>query len=154
MSHVARVELVISNLSDLDEACKHIGTIELVRNQSTFKWYGTWMQDYAAPDAAYQNGIKPEDYGKCLHAIRVKGDANAYEIGVVKNPNGAGYVLVYDNFAGGKGMSKHVGGASCDGLKQAYARCAAIRVMGEQGYSHTEKALAGGKVKLSFQRAY
>lgn len=88
MSHVVGATWSIDNLECLEAACEEIG-LELVRNQKTYKWYGKWMNDYSKSDAAYLNiGIKPEDYGKCEHAIRVKGNPSAYEIGVVKCEDG------------------------------------------------------------------
>lgn len=92
MSHVVAAQVEISDLDALEAACKEMGAT-LVRNQKTFTWYGRWVGDYGQADAAYRNGVKTEDYGKCDHAIRVPGVR--YEVGVVKQPNGK-FKLVYD----------------------------------------------------------
>lgn len=74
MSHVSTIETVIQDLDALEQACKALGTVELVRGQTTWKWFGQFVNDYHGADAAYKHGIEPKDYGKCLHAIRVKGN--------------------------------------------------------------------------------
>jgi hypothetical protein len=107
MSHVSTLDLEIGDLEALDAACQLLG-IELVRNQKTHKWYGRWVNDYNAPDAAYLNGFSAKDYGKCEHAIRIPGDKQAYEVGVARDKNGK-LKLVYDNFCGGYGLEKVIG---------------------------------------------
>lgn len=146
MSHVATVNLQIKDLVALKEACGKLG-LEFRQGQETFKWYGRWVNDYSAEDAAYRNGISTEDYGKCLHAIGVKGDENAYEVGVVKNPNGAGYTLVYDNWSGGKGLEAKIG-QGCTALKQQYAATVARRQAMKQGFRVREVTRADGSIQL------
>ena len=60
MSHIAKIELEVTDLDALSQACKHIG-LNLVRGKTSFKWY---------------NGN-----GDCNHAIEVPGAT--YEIGLV-----------------------------------------------------------------------
>lgn len=107
MSHVAAVALEIKDLDALEEACKAIG-LELVRGQKTYRWYGKWVKDYHGDDAAYKHGIKPEDYGKCAHAVRVKGKPNAYEIGLVEVRPGV-FQPVWDFWSGGRGLQAVIG---------------------------------------------
>jgi len=115
MSHVVAVDFAVDSLDHLAVAAEACGC-ELIRNQKTWKWYGKWMNDYDSDDAAYKKiGIKPEDYGKCEHAIRVKGDKDAYEVGVVKNPTGPGYRLVWDFFGGsGAALQEKIGKAGSE----------------------------------------
>jgi hypothetical protein len=60
MSHLARIELEVTDLESLCKACSYIG-LTLVKGKTTFKWY---------------NGD-----GACDHAIEVPGAG--YEIGLV-----------------------------------------------------------------------
>lgn len=147
MSHVSRIPLTITDLDALEDACALIG-MEVVRGQKTYKWYGRWMNDYDQDDAAYKYGIKPEDYGKCEHAIRVKGNSEAYEIGLVKNPNGEGWVPVFDFWAGGKGLQAVVGD-NAGNLRREYTLQEGMRDFGRKGF-RTERLFnpATGKARL------
>lgn len=108
MSHVVASETEIpeAQLQTLIEACKHFG-LEFIKGQTTYKWYGRFMDDYDRDDAAYKNGIKPEDYGKCVHAIRLPGCA--YEIGVYKHPQTGNLRLIYDFFGEGRKIDALIG---------------------------------------------
>lgn len=132
MSHVTAVKLIIDNLDALEKAAELIGC-ELVRGQKTWKWYGKWVNDYHGEDAAYRQGISPEDYGKCEHAIRVKGNPNAYEIGLVKNPDGPGYIPLFDFWAGGKGLQAVVGDGAGN-LRREYALEVGMQEMQRKGF--------------------
>jgi len=59
MSHIARIELEVNDLSTLDRACQKMG-LKLVRNQKSYKWYyGDNTCDHAivVPGANYEIGI-------------------------------------------------------------------------------------------------
>lgn len=115
MSHVADMCLEVNDLNALDEACKELG-LELVRGQTTYKWWGYSVGDYPLPA-----GFTTKDLGKCDHAIRIPNNHQAYEIGVVARKDGKpGYTLLWDFYAGGYGMQEKVGK---DGglLKQHYS---------------------------------
>lgn len=143
MSHMAAIELQITDLECLEEACKNLG-LQLNRNQSQWRWYGRWMNDYSADDAAYKAaGIKPEEYGNCAeHVITIPGSNSCYEIGVVKRRDGQpGWVLLYDFFAGGYGMSEKIDGVRKDGtpkryglLEQAYAISKSAKQLRKEGF--------------------
>jgi len=120
MSHVSVVELEVKDLAALKEACEAIG-LEFVEGQTSFKWYGRWMNDYDAHDAAYRRGIDPKNYGRCKHAIRIPGDSKAYEVGVVAKQDGSGYELCWDSWSGGFGLQAYVG-KDCENLKHEYAK--------------------------------
>src|SRR5262245_45823068 len=115
MSHVAEGACKILDLNDLEVGAGHLG-FELVRNQTTYKWFGSWMNDWHNPQrAAAMRGHDPKTFGQCEHVLRRK-DAQAgdYEIGVVKARDGVGFELVYDSWgsgqkleaAGGVGLTK------------------------------------------------
>lgn len=118
MSHVASVELKVISLEHLKAACKELG-FEFLEGQSTYRWYGRYMADYGADDAAFKHGIKPDQYGKeAAHVLRHK-DAT-YDIGVYHSPSGDGsYVLCYDNWNDGNGLEK-VAGVGLTKLKTEY----------------------------------
>lgn len=104
MSHMAAIELHVTDIDDLEAACNVLG-LQLDRGRSNWRWFGSWENDYHASDAAYlAAGINPKEYGKCAdHVITIPGDKYCYEIGVVRRRDGKpGWVLVYD-FWGSKG---------------------------------------------------
>lgn len=131
MSHVvANPDFVITDLDALAEACPSIG-LEFRRDQLTWKWYGTWVNDYSAADAAYKSGIKPEDYGKCLHAIGVQGNATAYEIGLVPNPHGEGFIPVYDFYGSSGDAIRQRASQGLEKLRVAYSTVLAEKMLGQ-----------------------
>lgn len=135
MSHVAKVDIIIQDLESLEKAAQECGLV-FKWNQKTYKWYGRWMNDYNSDDAAYNHGIDPKDYGKCDHAMGVPNNPGAYEVGVVKNPHGDGYVLIWDFFGGGYGLQQHLGGShDCNKLMDAYCKQVILKQAVEQGFS-------------------
>lgn len=142
MSHVATVEIEIKNLDDLAKACERIGC-ELVRGKTSYKWFGEHVGDYPVPE-----GFSVADLGKCEHAIRVRGNHQAYEIGVVRRRDGQpGWVLHWDFFEGGYGL-ENVVGQGCNKLKQSYAVVSAMRTARGQGFAVEEQRQADGRIKL------
>ena len=147
MSHVATVDLVFKDLEALKKVCEDLGLI-WKENQKTYRWYGTWVRDYHAQDAAYKNGIDPKNYGKCEHAIGTK--ANGYEIGVCKNPNGDGYVLVWDFY---DGTIEKVVGKQCHKLYQSYSKNVVMKKVKYKGYILKKEIVNDeGEVELEFVR--
>ena len=159
MSHVAKVDVEITNLDDLAAACKRIG-LELVRGQQTYEWYGESVGDAPLPE-----GFTEEDLGRCDHAIRIpeghpihENYARPYEIGVCKRKDGRpGFDLLWDYFGGGFGLSEFLGTkliprVGYDGqmpkLKQAYAICAAQRVAAQRGFRVQEQVQHDGSVRM------
>lgn len=124
MSHVVTVETIVTDLECLEKACADVGLV-LRRGKKTFKWYGRWVRDYHASDAAYKAGIDPKTYGKCEHAIEVPDNANAYGVGLVPVDGGKGWRLVWDFYAGGLGLceklSNDKNGQDAGKLLHAYA---------------------------------
>ena len=109
MSHISRIELEITDLETLRQACERLG-LEFIENQTTYKWYGTWVGDTPMPE-----GMTASDLGKCDHAIRVPGAQ--YEIGIVKRDRK--YTLLWDFWHQG-GLEQKLG-KNAGRLKQAYA---------------------------------
>lgn len=146
MSHVATVQIEIKDLASLQKACEELGLV-FHENKTSFKWYGRWVNDYSAQDAAYRNGIDPKDYGKCKHAIGLK-SGQGYEIGVVEK-NGH-YVLVYDNWQGGQGLEK-VTGKGLTKLTQGYVKQVTRKQLLMKGYTAgAVKTMADGTIQMVF----
>lgn len=149
MSHVSTLDVVIDDLDALKKACELVG-LEFVEGQRTFRWYGRWMNDYAADDAAYKNGIKPEDYGKCEHAIRIPGNSKAYEIGVARRADGK-LTLVWDFYCGGFGLEEKIGKTG-GLLRREYALQVGMKAMQKKGFKTSREVnTATGKPRM---RAY
>lgn len=106
MSHVAAIKTEFTDLPAMQAACKELGLV-FKTGQKTFRWFGRWVDDYRAEEAAFNLGIDPKDYGKCEHAIEVPGCA--YDIGVVKNPKGKGYLVAFDFWGPGQKIVQAIG---------------------------------------------
>ncbi len=150
MSHVAAIDICISDdpagMKALTAACTELG-LKFIPGQKTFQWFGAWMDDYNQKDAAYKMGIKPEDYGKCVHAIQMPGCD--YEIGVVNRPDGKGLTLCYDFFGPGRKIMDHLG-KGCEKLRQMYGVNKATLAAKAKGYMVQRKSLNDGTIKLQF----
>lgn len=126
MSHVVSIKTKIQDLDALDAACAELG-LELVRGQQTYKWYGTWVGDHPLPE-----GFTEESLGKCSHAIRIPGNPQAYEIGVVQDPNDPeAHLLLWDFWRGGYGLER-VAGKDCRNLVQEYVFAVTEQQMGHE----------------------
>ena len=44
MSHIAKIELEITDPDTLKLACERLG-LQFMENQTTYSWYGTWIGD-------------------------------------------------------------------------------------------------------------
>lgn len=147
MSHVATIDCEIKDLKILEKAAKRLG-MEL-REQSTYRWWGRSVGDYPIP-----NGFTAQDLGKCDLALTIPGNNTAYEIGVCKNKNGApGYTLLWDFYAGGRGLQEVVGtGAGL--LTQAYQVEMAKYTAALQGYGVEEVIEADGTINVYATSGY
>lgn len=141
MSHVSLIALKVRDLDTLAGACPPLG-LEFVRGQKTYKWFGRSLGDAPLPE-----GMSEAELGHCDHAIRVKDDPFAYEIGVARRPGDDHYSLLWDFWQGGFGLEAVVG-KSCGKLKQAYAAGLARKEARRRGYSFTESTLADGALRL------
>lgn len=146
ISHVAEISLEIRDLDALAVAAKKIG-LELRRGQQNYKWWGRSVGDYAIPA-----GFNAEELGKCEHALSIPGNDQAYEIGVVRRRDQKpGWQLLWDFYAGGRGLEAVVGKDACK-LKQRYAAEVAMKAARKQGFRVSEKMQADGKIRLVCQR--
>jgi hypothetical protein len=146
MSHVATVDIHITNLADLRVACNRLG-LELAEGQTAYRWYGRHVGDFPLPA-----GFRPDELGKCEHAIRIPGNETAYEVGVVPRRDGKpGWTLLWDFWCGGYGLQAKIG-QDAGLLKQAYAIAAATRQARLQGFNVQEQQLAKGQIKLVLTR--
>lgn len=175
MSHVATIDIEITNLQDLQNACADLG-LEFVEGQQTYNCYHSgqspdeirqewesYFEDAASLDN-FLSGLMPSgfaltDVGKCDHAIRLKEGRTeqSYEIGVARRRDGKpGWCLLWDEYDNGGydrggGLKMRVG-ISANRLKQAVATAASVRVMKAQGYRCHREQLPNGTVKLKFAR--
>lgn len=143
VSHVTTVELEINDLKALKAACDDLG-LEFLEGQKTYKWYGRHVGDYPLPE-----GFTANQLGKCEHAIGIGDDGRAYEIGVCKNPNGKGYTLLFDFYAGGQGLMQMVStdGKNANKLLQRYSTQVAKRKLKRKGM-RVKEIVENGKVRL------
>jgi hypothetical protein len=112
--------LNVKNISALTKACEKRGL--KVRQGKTYSWYGSWVGDYHASDAAYRD-YDPKMFGKNAEYVIYDPKApHAYEVGVVPHKDKDGsYTLMLDFFGSqGKHISKMVGGHGSEGLVQDY----------------------------------
>ena len=167
MSHVATIEIEITNLQDLQAACEELG-LEFVEGQQTYNCYHfgqspdeirkDWEGCFEDTDSLdkFLSGLMPSgfslsDVGKCEHAIRLTEGRSeqSYEIGLARRRDGKpGWCLLWDECGG---LKKRVG-IGANRLKQAIATAASIRTMKMQGFRCERKQLPTGAVQLNFVR--
>lgn len=127
MSHITQIKTQITDINALAAAAGQVGA-ELVR-QATFRSFGG--RRYS-----------------CDYAIRIPGNTDAYEIGVAKSE--VGYTLLFDSWAGGRGMMEKVGN-NCDQLLQAYDEQLAmdqVKLLQAQGWTLSRQVTKEGDVRL------
>ena len=135
MSHVATLDIRFKEceLDCLERAVESLG-LKLIRNQTSYRWYGRWVKDYHGTNAAYKNGIDPKDYGKCDHVITIQGDNTSYEIGLVRMPDGS-YTLIWDFWGSGEKITSMIGGQDGGKLKAEFSKQITIAQAQIDGYS-------------------
>lgn len=149
MSHVvAHPEICFSDFDALASACEELG-LEFRLGQATWKYWGSWANDYHETDAAYKHGIDPKDYGKGVHAIAVKGDGTAYEVGLVPSPKGDGsFMPVYDFYGEyGKRIQSKTG-KNLEKLNGKYAEHAIRSQAQKQGHAVRKVVTPAGHTQL------
>lgn len=145
MSHVVKIELQITDLEALRVACEALG-LELRHGQRTYRWYG--RTEGAGHDLPA--GFTEADLGHCDHAIAVKGQSSAYEVGIAKRRDGRpGYVMLAD-FVDYRLTDKIGQGATR--LKQQYGAAVSSRTLQRQGFRVQQRITADGKIVLSATR--
>lgn len=101
MSHVTKIKIQIKSLEALRRAAETCGLI--MREQSTYRWYGRSVGDYPLPE-----GITESQLGKCDYALSIPGNPRAYEVGVMGMGDGT-YSLLWDFWNGGYGLQAAIG---------------------------------------------
>lgn len=144
MSHVVSIKTELKDLAAVQSACAELGLV-FKQNQKYIRWYGKWMNDYDAADAAYKLGIKPEQYGTCDHAIELPGCD--YDIGLLRNPVTGGYRLYFDFYGEGKKIQKALGDNG-QKLLQHYAACKATAEAKMKGWLTQRTLQPNGNIKL------
>jgi hypothetical protein len=145
MSHVVSIKCEIKDLAALEDALKEFKGAKLVRDVKTYRWFGQWMNDYGANDAAYKQGIDPKDYGKCEHRIELSGCG--YDIGLVKK--GDGFVPVCDFWGTGQVLQQTFGN-NLSGLIQQYGVAKAVRLLKQKGAYGIQKTVQkDGTIKIN-----
>ena len=87
MSHVDKMELICTSLNAAGRmAVKHGGVLT---KAETYEWFKQHVGDYPLPA-----GVSIEDLGKCEYKITFP-DCR-YEVGLLPNPNGEGWIMIYD----------------------------------------------------------
>lgn len=157
MSHVASIELDIKDITALKTACADLG-LEFMEGQKTYKCWGTGKtldrlvgyQKIAG--TLMPEGFTLEEMGQCEHAIRVKGKALAYEIGLATRRDGrAGYQLLCD-ISGAYEMIEKVG-KDFGKLKQGYGVEVAVRAAKRAGFRIVKKTVrSDGSIAITTQR--
>lgn len=145
MSHLTKVKVQVRDLEVLKKVCAELG-LEFKKDQKTYKWFGTFVGDSPLPA-----GMKVEDLGQCDHAISVKGNKAAYEVGLRKQKDGS-YQLAFDFWSGGCGLEKIVG-KNCSTLMSAYSQAVAKKSLTKAGYIFSgTKKLSDGTTEMVFTK--
>lgn len=156
MSHVTDIKLQITDLDALEAACEELG-LELRRDQKTYAWWGTFVGDSAA-----YGEHRPDEMGKCEHAIRVKGtsprngSSGPWEIGVVRAKDGNGFRLYFDTYgSAGNALTAKVG-TNADRLRREYAAAVATKKakakLSRQGFTTHRESLPNGGIRIRLRR--
>lgn len=142
MSHVATIDIEIKDLDCLRAAAADLG-MEFREGQRTYRWWGRSVGDYPLPE-----GFAAADLGTCEHALAVAGNPDAYEVGVARRRDGQpGYALLWDFYAGGRGLQAAVG-KGAGRLKQAYAARVTEKQMRRKGLRVARSVDEQGRVHL------
>jgi len=149
MSHISAVDFRFdeAHFDTLAKDCEALG-LELVRNATTYKWYGRDMGDYRDKTAG-ELGIVPD--GKCSHKIRVKdADNSTYEIGLVADPQNAGkFIPVWDFWNGGHGLMKLVGdGEDINKLTHTHSLSVTRKTLRKKGLRWSESVGQDGRTRF------
>jgi hypothetical protein len=140
-------EPLFVDLECLVKAAELKGFVKVDTNE--YKWWGRSVGDYPTPP-----GVRTEDIGKnALFVLRMNDEklatarskyGEAYEIGVIADPNNPGcYTVMYDFYNSGYGIDDLVGAPArdqngainllCPQLKQAYDMVCDAHAAAESG---------------------
>lgn len=148
MSHIVSIDVKIRDLDALRVVAERLG-LEFMEGQKTYKWFGRSLGDATLPE-----GVRKEDLGKCDHALRVRGNAEAYEAGLVRMADGS-FRLMYDYWNGGYGLMEKIAHSDqmekAGKLMQAYSTEVSRRELVRAGY-RVRETTRDGRVVLSASR--
>lgn len=150
MSHVTKCDFSIlsTDLDAVEQGCHDLGTVELVRNQTTHRWYGRFVND-SDSGRRYAQEVDPSKWGRCEHAIRVIGDPNAYEIGLVRNAEG-NFDLVFDSWGPGQAIVNACG-EDLWKLRQNISAAIVEREMARENYISCRTVDEHGNLVIEFE---
>lgn len=144
MSHVVVLDLEIKSLEAVKRLCENMGW-QFLENQKSYHWYGTWVGDYEAEDAAVKQGILPEDLGKCDHAIHIPGVE--YELGL--KSSGGKYTLLWDFWDAR--LAQAMGGKEGNRFMQEYGKASVTLEAEEQGFEWSARKLENGNYEIEVE---
>lgn len=148
MSHVTEGTVKFMDLDALEEAVQQHGAT-LVKGQTTYKWFGRFLDDWNSERASVRHGtVDRNQLGKCAHAIRPAGwRPGDYEVGLVAQPDGS-YQAVYDTYSTGHKIEKCFG-QGLGVLAQSYAANVAEKTLKAEGWVVERTKDAAGVVHLN-----
>ena len=136
MSHLTQVELKVKDLDALEEAARECG-MELDREADSFLWY--------------------QGKGKCHAVLRdASGKEGAYEIGLVRQPDGS-YITRFDTYGPGAWIRTKAG-EKLEILEQEYSVAVAVNranmTLARHGWRVQRQQIPNSTtVRLELQRA-
>lgn len=146
MSHVVAIGPVFQeeDLPELKRLVEEQGA-QWKEGQKSYRWYGRWMNDYSGEDAAYNQGVAAETYGRCEHAISIPGAT--YEVGIVRTDKGL--KLSFDNWSSGGLSPTSVAGQKALALAQGMSVHLVKKQAKRLGFSMSAaKTRTDGKVEI------
>lgn len=148
MSHVVSIKTEIKDLDAAKLVAEELGG-ELLCDVKQGRWYGRWVNDYDAKDAAYKLGLKTSEYGKCDAVIRF--NDCGYDVMLLKNPETGGYRVYWDFYGEGRKLEGKLGGRDAHKLVQLYGVHKATLEARKKGYAVTRQVQPNGAIRLVIQ---
>jgi hypothetical protein len=143
VSHISKVQIVVSDLDVLAVACEDCG-VELDRTRRKFRAYGGKMESCEA--AIVLPGSHGFEVG--VYRCRVTEDGR-----VIEDAEGDRWSLKFDNWPYGNDILSHVG-KDCGTLLQRYGRHQAVATAETLGWAvASEETADDGTVALTFDAA-
>jgi hypothetical protein len=141
MSHLVSIKAELTDLDAIKAACKDLG-LTFKQGQTSYAWWGYSVGDYPLPA-----GFTKAMLGKCEHAIGVPG--TTWEIGLAKNPNGKGWVPLFDFYGPqGQPILDAIGGQSGGKFIQAYGVNKQLAHAKKLGLHATKQIQKNGSIVL------
>ena len=141
ISHVVKTNIQFKSLTALRKALEACG-LEFRENQQRYKWFGSFVGDSPMPEGFTWTGKtsrhtydpKKRMLGTCEHAAGIRGNRDAYEVGVYQKEDGT-WGLIWDWYQGGGGLQAHLGGQKdAKKIEAEYAMQLAVEVCQQQAW--------------------